>query len=163
MTFVEIYPSLNNTCGNGACEITSDDACHCSLELNETHVFDTLPSREEALSLKIGAIDPATFSDSNVTYSLSEASDDVEAYVSSDSGIIGATSTIFKVIDEFGDVIYLKNMASSITLGGLYELRNPPSFMNLARIEQRDAEYESKLLSEAETAWGALNIFFFLL
>lgn len=33
-------------------------------------------------------------------------------------------------------------MVSTITLGGLYELRNPPSFMNLVKPEVRDAEYE---------------------
>jgi len=33
-------------------------------------------------------------------------------------------------------------MISNITIGELYEIRNPPSFMNLAKIELRDAEYE---------------------
>ncbi|KAL7554934.1 hypothetical protein ACHAWF_018496 [Thalassiosira exigua] len=142
MTFEEIYPSLNNTCGGGACSITSDDACECSVTLVESPAFNSLPSREGVLSLKIGAYDPATFSAENVTYSLLESSDDVEAYVASDSVVIGATSTIFKVVDEFGEVAFFKNMLSTITLGGLYELRNPPSFMNLVKVELRDAEYE---------------------
>ena len=113
------------------------------MTINEHAVFSSLPSREEVLSeLKIGALDPEIFSNSQVTYSLFESSPDVEAYVASDSGAIGATSTIFKVVDEWRDPIYLKNMASSITVGGLYELRNPPSFMNLVRVALRDAEYE---------------------
>ena len=140
---LQLYPSLNNACGNGACSITSDDACLCSVALSERPAFNSLPSREDVLSLKIGAFDPATFSDADdITYSVLESSDDVEAYVSSDSGIIDATS-IFKVVNEYGDVIWLKNMISTITLGEFYELRNPPSFMNLAKIELRDAEYES--------------------
>jgi len=142
MTFVELYPSVNNTCGNGACSVTSDDACLCSVEISETSAFNLLPSREDVLSLKIGAFDPATFSDADVTYTVFASSDDVEAFVSSDSETIGATSTIFKVVDEFGEEVFFKNMKSTITLGGLYELRNPPSFMDLVRIELRDAEYE---------------------
>ena len=141
---LQLYPSLDNTCGNGACSITSDDACLCSVALSETPAFNSLPSRDDVLSLKIGAFDPATFSDADdiALYSVLESSDDVEAYVSSDSGIIDATS-IFKVVNEYGDVIWMKNMISTITLGEVYELRNPPSFMNLAKIELRDAEYES--------------------
>ena len=136
-----MYPSLSNTCGSGACSITSDDACLCPVTLNEAPVYNSLPSRKEVLSLKIGAIDPDTFSDATVTYSLLESSDDVEAHVSSDSGAIGSTSTIFKVTDEYGEIIFLKNMISTITLGN-YEIRNPPSFMNLVKVELRDAEYE---------------------
>ena len=105
-------------------------------------MFTSLPSRAGVLSLKVGAFDPTTFSDADVTYSRQETSDDVEVFVSSESGIIGDTSTIFKVVDEYGDTVFLKNMASSITLGNLYEIRNPPSFTNLAKIEARDAEYE---------------------
>lgn len=101
----------------GSCSITADDQCLCEVSIQESAVFNTLPSREEVLSLKIGAFDPDTFSDSRVTYSLHESSSDVEAYVSSDSGIIGSMSTIFKVTDEWGDVLFLKNMQSSITLG----------------------------------------------
>lgn len=117
MTQEEIYPSLNNTCGMGSCSITADDQCLCEVSLQERAVFSTLPSRDEVLSLKIGAFDPLTFTDSEVTYSLLESSADVEAYVTSDSGIIGSISTIFKVTDEWGDVAYLKNMQSDITLG----------------------------------------------
>ena len=138
----DLYPSLNNTCGNGACTITSDDSCLCNVTLSETPVFESVPSRAEVLSLKIGAFDPATFSDSDVSYSLLESSDDVEVFVSSEAGIVGDTSTIFKVVDEYGDAAFFKNMISTITLGNLYDIRNPPSFMNLAKIEQRDAEYE---------------------
>jgi hypothetical protein len=145
MTFGKIYPSLNNTCGNGVCTITDDNNCLCSLTLSETPAFDSLPSREDVLSLKVGAFDPATFSDSAVSYQLKESSADVEVYVLSDARIIGDTSTIFKVVDEYGETIFLKNLISIITLGNTYSLRNPPSFMNLVKVELRDAEYEGKL------------------
>lgn len=136
-----MYPNLSNSCGNEACSITSDDACLCSVALSETFAFSSLPSREDVLSLKVGAFDPDTFADSDITWSVQESSDDVDAYVSSDSGVIGSTSTIFKVVDEYGEIIFLKNMISTITLGN-YEIRNPPSFMNLVKVELRDAEYE---------------------
>ncbi len=107
--------------------------------------FDSLPSRKDVLSLKVGAFDPATFSDSAVSYQLKESSADVEVYVLSDARIIGDTSTIFKVVDEYGETVFLKNLISTITLGNTYSLRNPPSFMNLVKVELRDAEYEGKL------------------
>lgn len=138
----EIYPSIDNSCGNGTCSMTHDESCLCSVTVSETFVYNSLPTRDEVLSLKIGAVNPASFSDADVTYSFFDSSEDVEVWVSSDSSGINDTSTIFRTIDEFGYEVFLKNMHSSITLGDLYELRNPPSFMNLARIDLRDAEYE---------------------
>ena len=142
MTLEPIYPMLNNSCGNGACSIAHDDNCLCSVTVLEVPAFSSLPSREEVLRLHVGAFHPDTFSDSAINYSLLQASDDVEVFVSSDSGIIGDTSTIFKVVNEYGDTVFFKNLNSTIKLGNNYELRNPPSFMNLARVELRDAEYE---------------------
>lgn len=156
----QLYPNFDNACGSGACSITSDHACLCSVALTETHVFDSLPSREDALSLKIGAFNPDTFSDADITYSLAGSSNGVEAYVSSDLGIIGATSTIFKVIDEYNEVVYLKNMKSDVTLGGLYELRNPPSFINLVKVELRDAEYEGMQKSPGVMLFKCTFVFF---
>ena len=97
------------------------------------------------------------------TYSLFQSSNDVEAWVTSGS-TIGAMSTIFKVTDEYGGVAFFKNMKSYITLGGRYKLRNMPgngmadrllccqspsltsqtliAFMNLVKVELRDAQYE---------------------
>ena len=114
------------------------------MSIDESAVFNSLPSREDVLTLKIGAFDPALFSNANVTYSLLESSSGVEAFVSSNLGIIGSIQTIFSVTDEYGEVAFFKNMKSHIKLGlgGEYELRNPPSFINLVKVEVRDAEYE---------------------
>ena len=141
---VQIYPMLSNMCGNGVCAITSDGNCMCSITLSETPAFNSLPSRDDVLSLKVGAFDPATFSDATNSYMLEESSNnDVEIYVLS-SGIIGETTTIFKVKNEFGETAHFKNLISTISLGSTYTLRNPPSFMNLVKVELRDAEYEGK-------------------
>jgi hypothetical protein len=145
LTLESIYPKLDNNCGNGACSITADDSCLCDVSIHESAVFDALPARDDVLStLKIGGFDPATFADSDVTYSMQDSTSAVQAFVSSDAAIIGSMKTIFKVIDEYGNTIYLKNMKSEIRLGlgGEYELRNPPSFINLVKPELRDAEYE---------------------
>jgi len=143
VTHYEIFPTVNNTCGNGVCAATHDDMCLCNVTVTETPVFATLPSRQDALAaLKIGAHDPALFSDDSTTYILLESSGEVDAYVSSESGIIFSTSTIFQVTNEFGETIYLKNMLSSISLGAPYEMRNPPSFINLVTMTERDFENE---------------------
>ena len=146
MTGEEIYPTVNNTCGNGACSPTDDDHCLCLATIEEDYVFDSLPSREDVLtSLHVGAFDPETYSgafDYEIYINETYASDDVGAFVSSDAYDIGDTSTIFEVIDEFGQTVYLKNFASKVTLGGAYTLRNPVGFIDLAKVEERDAEYE---------------------
>lgn len=148
ITSEELFPSVtDNECGGGACTVTADDMCLCHVNISETPVFSSLPSREDVLSsLVVGAFDPAVFTDddsaANATYSLFESSADVEVYVASDQSSIGALSTIFKIKDEFGKSIFLKNVASTVTLGGLYSLRNPPSFFDLAAPELRDAEVE---------------------
>ena len=142
MTGEEVYPTVNNACGNGACFTTEDDHCLCPTTIEESHVFDYLPSREDVLtSLHVGAFEPASYT--NGTYALvNESSNDVDAFVSSSSSSIGTTSPICKVIDEFGQIVYLKNFASKVTLGGVYTLRNPVGFIDLAKVEERDAEYE---------------------
>ena len=148
VTHSEIFPTIDNACGDGVCTPTHDDLCLCNVTATETPVFATVPSREDALAtLKIGAHDPALFSDASVTYSLLESTGAVDAYVASNAGTIFATSTIFKVTNEFGETIYLKNMKSSISLGSTsYEMRNPPSFINLVAMTERDFENEVEAL-----------------
>jgi hypothetical protein len=144
VTHEEVFPTIDNTCGNGVCTPTHDDMCLCGVTATDTPVFASVPSRADALAtLKIGAHNPALFSDADVTYSLLESTGEVDAYVASDAATIFATSTIFKVTNEFGETIFLKNMQSSISLGAtVYEMRNPPSFINLVSMTERDFDYE---------------------
>ena len=142
VTGKEVYPTTDNACGNGACTATNDNHCLCDTSVTESHVFDSLPSRDDILSfLQIGAFDPEIYSDG--TYALlDESSNNVDVFVSSETSVIGATSTIFKVTDEYGEVVYLKNFASQVTLGDKYTLRNPVGFFDLVKFERRDADYE---------------------
>ena len=144
VTQKELFPSIENACGDGVCLPTLEDMCLCGVTTTDTPVFATVPSREDALStLKIGAHDPTLFSDALVTYSLLESTGEVDAYVASDAATIFSTSTIFKVTNEFGETIFLKNMESKISLGATsYEMRNPPSFINLVKMTERDFDYE---------------------
>ena len=119
------------------------------MTVSESPAFSSLPSKEQVLGLHVGAFHPDTFADSTISYSLLQVSEDVEVYVTSDSGIIGDTTTIFKVIDAYGNTVYRKNLNSTISLGNKYVLRNPPSFMNPVRVELRDAEYEGMHLSQS--------------
>lgn len=123
-----------------------DDMCHCQVTLSETPVFATLPSREDVLSsLMLGAHSTSAFTDDNATlatYSLIESSDDVEAYVASDERVLLELQRLFSRSLQFGNPLHLKNMVSTITLGGLYTLRNLPNFIDLAAPELRDAEFE---------------------
>ena len=111
----------------------------CSIIINETNVFDMVPTREDVLlTLKIGAYEPAHFS-----YVLSdESTGDVQVWLSSPDSQVGSMDTIFSVTDEYGSIAYFKNMKSQIKIGGKdeYTLRNMPTFINLNRIELRDIE-----------------------
>ncbi|KAL3937927.1 MAG: hypothetical protein SGBAC_007063 [Bacillariaceae sp.] len=57
--------------------------------------------------------------------------------------------TVFRVMDEKGDYIHLKNMKSVVEIGSgasqsiKYSIRNPPSFYDLSEIALRDAYYET--------------------
>jgi len=143
ITLVEKYPSLKNNCGNGKCTIIDGD-CLCSIVVLETPAYNSIPSREAVLSLKVGAFNPSTFSNSTNSYTIHQSSNGVVKIYVLSPGNIGSTSTIFEVTNEFGEVSFFKNLVSTITLGRTYSLRNPPSFMNLVRVELRDAEYEGK-------------------
>jgi hypothetical protein len=133
-----LYPSSEeNSCDNGACSTLEDGSCLCSVTVSESAVFDSLPTREEVLSnLYIGGFDPASYSDSSAPYSLVDSNSEVEAY---STGALGDASTIFKIINEQRETIYLKNTLVNITIGSSYTMRNPPTFINLPKVDELDA------------------------
>ena len=131
----EMYPSPENDCGHGSClkVIThGSEKCLCNATVLEEEVFSSLPTREQVLSeLHLGAFPPDKFDDG--TYTLIESSSEVDAYDRTHSSSLGSFSieTIFKVLDERRQPIYLKNMKSTVVLGeGKYMIRNPPNFMD---------------------------------
>lgn len=141
-----LYPSNDdNSCDGGACTVLGDGSCLCPVTVSESAAFDSLPNRTEVLdSLFIGGFDPSSYSDSSTPYSLVASSTDVEAY---STGAIESVSTIFKVTDEYGEIRFLKNLLSSVTVGNSYTMRNPPTFVNLAKVDKLDAVCELHILS----------------
>jgi len=134
------FPTTSNECGGGACTVF-DDKCLCDITIAENSVFDALPSSSDALQfLHVGAIDPAVYDDRS--YSLIESAEGIEAYALSGTSAINSTSTIFKVTGDFGEVFFLRNLVSQVTVGGTYVLRNPVGFIDLVKVEERDAEFE---------------------
>lgn len=75
----EQFPSVENGCGNGACQIFDDATCLCDTTLSETVAFSSLPTRTEALSqLTIGAFAPDMFDEDQ--YELVESANGIEAW-----------------------------------------------------------------------------------
>jgi hypothetical protein len=133
-TLEYLFPSSeDNSCDNGACSTLDDGSCLCPVTVSESAVFDSMPSRSEVLSkLKIGAFDPIVYD----SYSLVDSSSDVEAY---SDGALADASTIFKVTDEYGEPLFVKNLGMNITIGSSYTMQNPLSFMNMAKADELDA------------------------
>eukprot|EP00957_Ditylum_brightwellii_P157105 11957522-Ditylum_brightwellii.AAC.1 len=150
VTLNEFFPRPDNDCGQGACSQLDTNTCLCGITLTEEAIFSgtDLPSRENVLSnCYIGAFDPTVLTG----YDLFASSNGVEVHVLGSETQL-STSAIFKVIDEYGNTIFLKNLKSTIQWGEYQEddarigvtrtLRNVPNFNDLLTPELRDAQYE---------------------
>jgi len=143
----EMYPTVDNNCGNGACTLMvqlGEQKCLCNTTVSEASVFSSMPSRENILSqLHIGAFDPAVFDNGPNNYTSFDVQGGVQAYRRTYTSANFTHETIFRVESDYGETIYLKNAASNITLGGHYNIRNPPNFMDPVEPTLRDAYYET--------------------
>jgi hypothetical protein len=142
-----LYPSSDdNSCDNGACSTLDDGSCLCPVTVHESAAYNSLPTRNDILSdLQVGGFDPAIYSDSSAPYRLVDSNSEVDAY---SAGVIGDASTIFKVTDELGKTVYLKNTLMNVPIGSSYTLRNPPAFINLPKVDELDADCELCVLCE---------------
>jgi len=111
----EQFPSTRNGCGNGACQVYNAEVCLCDTKVIETVAFSSLPNRAQVLSkLSIGAIEPAVLNGFNsIQYQLVQSANGVEAWSRSNHPDY-STNTIFKVLDEKNDYVYLKNIVSTV-------------------------------------------------
>jgi hypothetical protein len=117
------YPNGGNLCGNGVCEKVGL-YCHCTVEVEDTRVFSSLPTREEILSeLHIGGVSPTL-----KTYAFDETFGDIRVLIENTEFPYGKR-TVFGVVDDFGITKYLMNMKSMVRIG-LFQFRNTPSFYN---------------------------------
>jgi hypothetical protein len=107
----ELFPSIDNGCGNGTCIQLEDSSCFCKTTVVESF-FQSMPSRDEVLlELQIGAF-PVDIFDSGDYVSVAN-NDGVEAFRRSGETAY-TVNTIFKVTNEYRETIYLKNMKSYV-------------------------------------------------
>jgi uncharacterized protein (DUF1800 family) len=136
-----LFPSPNNNCDDSPlCEIINE-SCVCTIGVNEVQVFDEMPTRNQVIErLDIGSFDPSALGlnkyvvENNVTMFYEDESNRFK------------TSSVFKVVDEFGRERLFKNVLSTVKIVGssqLFSFRNPPHFMNLVDPEARDAYFET--------------------
>ena len=135
------YPSLSNSCGNGACEVFNKD-CICNLDIEESTVFTSFPNSAETVlsKLHVGAVDP------NILGSYTQVpntGNDISVWHKNNGGY--TKDTIFRVRYRDRDT-FLKNMISTVKVNGSsgFEFRNPPHYLNIAIRDQRDAIYETE-------------------
>ena len=136
------YPNSSNSCGSGAC-VNVYQGCYCSIDTIESRVFNSLPSESDILSqLHIGAFDPQVLG----SYTKAEDTGAVEVWHKSGSY---DEDTIFCVTYR-DDRTCLKNNEARVEIIGAtdYSYRNPPSFLNTAQREPRDAVYETEAVLE---------------
>ena len=152
----EFYPSAKNGCGGGSCQYReSDNTCLCNITLVEAAAFsaNSTPSREDILKeCFVGGFNPSILDGYELLGNNgASGSSLVESYGIAAEGI-SSTGTIFKLTDDNGEIIYLKNFKSTIRWGASQSgddlrqvtrtLRNVPHFMDLATPELRDVHYE---------------------
>jgi uncharacterized protein (DUF1501 family)/uncharacterized protein (DUF1800 family) len=128
-------PSINNSCGG--CEIVGK-FCRCGITVQDTIVFSSVPSRNDVLStLHIGGLPPSL---NDFTTERDEGS--VKLYSSNPNNLF-TKNTVFEVTDDFGRILFLKNLKSNVIVGSNgYNFRSPPSFYSVVP-EARDAHYET--------------------
>lgn len=130
------YPYGGNLCGNGVCEGV-DSYCRCIVEVEETRVFSSLPTRKEVLtSLHIGGINPAL-----KNYAGKQIFEDIIVHIENSEFPYGKR-TVFEVVDDFGITRFLMNMKSLVKIGS-FQFRNTPTFFT-AVPEVIDAQYETE-------------------
>eukprot|EP00571_Detonula_confervacea_P017647 CAMPEP_0172312770 /NCGR_PEP_ID=MMETSP1058-20130122/18549_1 /TAXON_ID=83371 /ORGANISM="Detonula confervacea, Strain CCMP 353" /LENGTH=2999 /DNA_ID=CAMNT_0013026315 /DNA_START=101 /DNA_END=9097 /DNA_ORIENTATION=+ len=131
----ELFPTIDNECGESTCAMQDDWTCLCDVTVTNTPAFSVVPTdaAEIRSKLKVGAFpqslaeyDSGTILDGTVTvYHKKDASGNSLGYT---------VDTIFKLVDEtdefidFGDeyyvdsgswvgFVYLKNLESNIAIG----------------------------------------------
>ena len=163
----ELFPNIDNQCGNGTCVEQDDWTCLCDVSVAETPGFTSDPTNVEDIlsTLKIGAFPP----DSSYSGDAIPGLNGVTVYHKAVNTY--GIDTIFRIEDEtdefidFGDdyvpgtspkvsYLFLKNVVSNITIGNdandyftvprrkPLTMRNPVLFHDLVKPEIRDSHYE---------------------
>lgn len=131
-------PNVNKN-GCGSCEAVGS-TCVCEINVLEEAGFLSMPTKEDVLSqLKVGSAPPEVF-DSGSFVEEQSSDDGLKVHRRSDGSLFD-TDTIFEVEDEVGNVVYLKNIISTVEIGnGMARFRNPPAFLNIFQDLQGDQQ-----------------------
>jgi uncharacterized protein (DUF1501 family) len=137
------YPTVENLCGGGQCEIY-ETTCICNVTVTNEPVFVESPTNaaEVLEKLRIGYPDPSMF-DSNVY--TSSTTGDVKTYTTSQTCC--GTDTFFEVEDRNKQKKFLRNLKSTVAIAGTtFNFRNPPQFNSILSTEFSiaDAYYETE-------------------
>lgn len=134
------YPNADNFCGNGACQEVSG-RCRCEVIVEEDRVFSSSPTRSEILSqLYVGALPPNMYH-----YSGNETYPEFTLFYKNVGQKFGDQSA-FEVKDDFGNILLLKNVKSTVVVMrwgeaeySPFDFRNPVSFYDESP-EVKDAQ-----------------------
>jgi uncharacterized protein (DUF1501 family) len=138
----ELFPTMDNNCWDGKCTAMPDWTCLCDIREENHLVFTSLPLKHDVFGrLKIGAFEPELYDGGE--YRLVGSADGVEAYAPKDAEDY-TKATVFKVIDEFRETKYLKNMESLMVIGTTdeFKMQNPSHYIDFALPHLRDIYYE---------------------
>ena len=135
----ELFPTIDNDCGEGTCSLQLDDTCLCDVTVTNNQAFSENPASIGVIreKLKIGAFPPNQVGGYDAGIDLTFGSETVVVYHKTAPGPTTGTytqDTIFKLeddTDEFVDFgsdyvassnpvvgyVYLKNLDSSIQIG----------------------------------------------
>lgn len=139
----DLLPDYDGLCDSLGCGRDSfDKLCLCDVEVRESAVFNSAPTREEVLQgLHIGAFSPSFYWESS---SVSTVSPGVKMY-----SIDGKYSreSVFEVFDDNGVQRFLKNSRSDVVVGDSSKrellFRNPPHLISIHDADVRDIYYET--------------------
>lgn len=140
------FPNVDNQCANNACTAFGN-SCLCEIEVTEVPVFDAMPTKESIInSLRVGHAPPDSFDDA--TFTLQSSDNGVHFYTRNGGYGNYSKYSVFGV-EYRGQWKYFKNVESMVTVAGntggvTYQFRNPPSFLNIAKPDTRDAIYETE-------------------
>ena len=135
------FPTVQNGCLNGLCQVHQDEFCLCKMNVDETAVFSAMPSKEQVeAELHIGSLAPDVYT--NKSYSLYGFEGGVKLFAVDPSAPF-AKDSIFEVIIR-GKPAYFRNMKSMVHISQSVGFRNPANIMNLGEPTLRDAQYETE-------------------
>lgn len=139
--FISNYDETCNLLGCG--RDTYDNLCLCPVDVEESAVFTTPPTRDQVLAeLHMGAFSPNIHFDE---HEVVELSDGVKMY-----SLDGSYSAdcVFEVTDDNGQKQYRKNLASTTKIGSAsafqLKFRNPPHIISIHDPDIRDVLYETE-------------------